>query len=934
MKRLLLNLILFAFAVAATAQQQMPQIPTDPKVRVGKLDNGLTYIIRHNERPKNQADFYIAQKVGSILEEDNQQGLAHFLEHMCFNGTKHFPGKALTNWLESVGVKFGANLNAYTSIDETVYNISSVPLVRESITDSCLLILSDWSCGLTLDTKEIDAERGVIHEEWRTRENANLRMITSILPKAYQGDKYAYRMPIGKMEVVDNFKPKALRDYYKKWYRPDQQCIIVVGDIDVDKIEAKIKALFSPIKMPKKAAPREYVKVTDNVEPIVCIAQDKENPSTSFSIMIKHDPIPVEMRQTPMYYVNNFAVSAVSTMLNSRLAEMSKKPDCSFLGASVGDSQFLLSANKYAFTASAVFKEDSVMQAMSLLSREIQRAAQFGFTPEEYERVKINTLKSYEVSYNERDNQFTDGFSKEYVRYFTQDEPSAGIEMEYQIMQMVVNNLPLDEVNKYFKQLVDDSKNLVILFEGPEKEGYVPPTEEQLLAAYNAPKSETLTAYVDNTPKEPLMTELPTPGTIVKEEKGKFGSTVLTLSNGVRVVVKPTDFKADEISMSAYSPGGSSLFGNDEIVQISVFNDVVSLGGLSKFSNDDLRKMLAGKTASASTSVSGMYENASGGCTNKDFETMLQLNYLNFTAPRQDMEAYDKFRQSLRLNLEQQEKLPETEFGDSVTFAVYNGHPRSANMKADWVDRINYDRCMEMYRERFADASDFTFVFVGNIDLETARPLFCQYLASLPSTGRKETWKDNGMRIRKGEYKNVVHKELQTKKASVIVLRTGDVEYNLRNNLMLNMISQALNTIYLEEVREKEGGTYGVSVGASLNRYPVEQAVIQISFDTDPARRADMTKIVKDQLERFIATGPTPESLQKIKEYMLKSYTQNQRENGYWMGRLVAFYQDGMDNHTDYEKIVNSITIADLCAMTKKILSQNNEIEISLTDER
>lgn len=930
MKRFFFQTIFILISSLVVAQE----IPTDPKVKVGKLSNGLTYIIRHNEKPARQADFYIAQKVGSILEEDNQRGLAHFLEHMCFNGTKHFPGKSMINYLESIGVKFGANLNAYTSVDETVYNISNAPVTRETVIDSCLLILADWSCGLTLDPKEIDAERGVIHEEWRTRDNAQMRMMNQLLPKVYQNSKYAYRMPIGTMEVVDNFKPQALRAYYEKWYRPDQQAVIVVGDIDVDKVEQKIKRIFSPIKMPANPAKREYVPVEDNIEPIVAIARDKEMTSTQFSVMFKHDPIPVNVRRTQQYYAISYALSMVQQMLNVRLADMTRKPTCAFLSASVSNGNFWLSSNKEAFSMDAGCKEDSILPAMKAVTRELQRAARYGFTEAEFERAKSNYLQMYEMAYQERGNLKTDAYSKEYVRFFTQDEPSVGIEKEYEIMKALVPQIPLTYINKMMADIYNDQKNMVIVLFCPDKKSFTPPTESQLLAAYREAKAEKISAYVDAAPKEPLMKDKPAPGKIIKEKPGKFGSTELTLSNGVRVIIKPTDFKADQVSFVAFSPGGSSLFDTKDLIQISVMNEVAGLGGLGKFSNEDLQKMLAGNTASVGAKVSGLSEGISGGCTNKDLETMMQLIYLKFTAPRKDMEAFETFKQKLKTQLERMEAQPRTALSDSITFALYSGNPRSARIKADWVDQIDYDKCMEMYRDRYKDASDFTFVFVGNIDLDKWRPLINTYLASLPSIKRKENWKDNKVYIRKGHYTNDFQKDLETKKATVFILRSGNVKYSLRNNLLLSMMAQALNTIYLEEVREKEGGTYGVQVSGSLSYKPRQEALLQIQFDTDPARRERMTQIINEQLDKFCQTGPSAESLQKIKEYMLKQYNQNQKENGYWMGKLLQYYQDGFDTATTYLQTVKDITGEDIRKFATDLLKQGNDIRVSMSDER
>ena len=578
---------LLCMALVSMAQQpQMPSIPTDPNVRIGKLDNGLTYYIRHNELPEDRADFYIAQKVGSILEEENQRGLAHFLEHMCFNGTTNFPGKGIINWLESIGVKFGENLNAYTSIDETVYNIDNVPVIRDGIVDSCLLILHDWANDLTLAEKEIDNERGVIHEEWRTGQGAMMRMYEQALPKAFEGSKYGHRLPIGTIEVIDNFPYQALRDYYEKWYRPEQQGIVVVGDIDVDKVEAKIKEIFSPIKMPANAAERVYEQVPDNKEPIITIAKDKEQPTTMIYIWHKHPATPNEAKGNMGYLVQNYMFSMIESMLNARLEELRQSANPPFIAAAAEESDFLLAKTTKAFAGLAISKEDGIPTAISTLVREIERARKFGFTSSEYARAKADYLRALESAYNERDKMKNDEYVQEYVNHFLNNEPIPGIEAEYAIMNQLVPNIPIEAINSILPQLIKD-ENIVINVFGPDKEAMVYPTEAEILKILQDTKAEEITAYEDNVSDEPLMKEVPKAGKIVKTEEGPFGSTALTLSNGVRVVIKNTDFKADEIRMTAFSPGGNSVFGTNEPLQVKMLNSVAGLGGLGNFSNVD-----------------------------------------------------------------------------------------------------------------------------------------------------------------------------------------------------------------------------------------------------------------------------------------------------------------------------------------------------------
>jgi len=933
LKKLFTALLVLGSAALASAQQQpqMPPIPTDPKVRIGKLENGLTYYIRHNELPEDRADFYIAQKVGSILEEENQRGLAHFLEHMCFNGTTNFPGKALINYLETIGVRFGENLNAYTSIDETVYNIANVPVIRDGIVDSCLLILHDWANDLTLDPKEIDNERGVIHEEWRTGQGAMMRMYEQALPKAFEGSKYGHRLPIGTIEVIDNFPYQALRDYYEKWYRPDQQGIVVVGDVDVDKVEAKIKEIFSPIEMPANAAERVYEKVPDNKEPIITIAKDKEQPSTMIYIWHKHPATPNEAKGNIGYLVQNYIFSMIAKMLNARLDELRQNANPPYIMAVTEDTDFLLAKTTQAFAGIAVSKEDGIPTAISALVREIERARKFGFTASEYARAKADYLRALESAYNEREKVRNGQYVQEYIRHFIDNEPIPGIEMEYTLMNQLAPNIPVEAINSILPQLIT-GENIVINIFGPDKEGMVYPTEAEILDVLNKTKAEEITAYVDKVSDEPLMKETPKAGKIVKTEEGAFGSTVLTLSNGVRVVVKNTDFKADEIRMSAFSPGGTSIFGTGEALQVKMLNSVAGLGGLGNFSNVDLEKVLAGKKASISASVNGLTERVNGSCSPKDFETLMQLVYLTFTAPRMDDAAFESFKQRTKASLANQEADPSIALVDTLNKEMYGNHPMAMRVKAEMIDQIDYNRIMEMYKDRFKEAGDFTFLFVGNINLEEAKPLIETYLGGLPTINRKENFKDIKLDIQKGARKNLFEKQMETPKATVLNIISGNCPFNLKNSLLMTMLSQIMDMVYTETIREKEGASYGVGTVGQIN-YPKEEAIFQIYFDTDPAKREKMEQLVMAELQKVAQEGPRPEHLAKVKEFLLKKHVENAKENSYWLGQLDSYYWNNTDMNTDYEKLVNEMTVEDVKNFIKTLLDQGNIIEVTMTAE-
>ena len=941
MKHLFHSLLAVAFVLCASFQQavaqqmQFPPLPVDKNVRIGQLDNGLTYYIRHNKLPENRAEFYIAQKVGSILEEPQQRGLAHFLEHMAFNGTKNFPGDdkrlGVIPWCETVGIKFGTNLNAYTSIDETVYNISNAPIDRTGVLDSCLLILHDWSNYILLKDDEIDKERGVIREEWRSRNSGMLRVYTDLLPTIYPGDKYADCMPIGSIDVINNFPYKDIRDYYHKWYRPDLQGIVIVGDINVDAVEAKLKAVFADVQKPVNPAERTYYPVADNKEPIVAIGTDKEVDDPSIEIYFKQDATPDSEKNNVGYLASQYMTSMISSMLNARLSELVQSANPPFTRASSYYSDFFVAKTKEAFALSASSKADGIETALKTLLQETERARRFGFTESEYARARANYLQSLESAYNEREKTKHGSYVREYVQNFLNGEPIPGIEAEYAMMNQLAPNIPLQAMNMVMQQLVPDS-NQVVIIAGPAKEGLKYPTKEEVINLLKGMKDLDLQAYVDKVSDEPLMKEAPKGGKIISEKEGDiYGSTKLVLSNGVTVYVKKTDFKADEIRMKVTSLGGKSIFPDKDALNFAVMDNVIAVGGLGNFSQVDLTKVLAGKKVSVNAGLGATTENVFGTCSPKDFETMMQLTYLTFTAPRKDTEAFESFKNRMKAQLESAQANPLSSINDSLQKAMYNNHPRVVMMKPEMVDQIDYDHILEMYNDRFKDASDFTFYFVGNIDLETAKPLIAEYLGALPAINRKETFKDTKMNIRKGVYKNEYTKEQQTPTATIVFLYSGKAPYTLKNDILLSFATQVLDMVYTEEVREKEGGTYGVNCFGDLQKYPKEQLLLQIVFQTDPAKKDKLAGIVVDELKKLAAEGPSDVHLQKVKEYMLKKYADNQKENGYWMNNLNDYFYYGMDMTEGYTDIVNSITAKDIQKFVSDLLKQGNEIEVTMT---
>ncbi|MDR2474700.1 MAG: insulinase family protein, partial [Bacteroidales bacterium] len=856
--RLISTGTLFLVAISMFAQQ----IPQDSKVRTGLLTNGLTYYIRYNKLPEQRVNFHIAQKVGSIQEEDNQRGLAHFLEHMAFNGTKNFPGNTLREYLEKNGVKFGENLNAYTSIDETVYRITNVPS-RQELLDSCLLILHDWSNNLLLEDAEIDKERGVIHEEWRTRNNATSRMYEKLLPRVYGSDRYGYRWPIGLMDIVDNFKYKELRDYYRKWYRPDLQGIVIVGDVDVDWMEERIKSVFADIAKPENPAERVYFSVSDNEKPIVAISTDPEATSIQLQIFNKHETIPNEAKNELNYLNLIYIKNLIASMLNERFQEILQKQEAPIVYAQGGDGKFFLSKTKDAWTTYAVCKEGQIDNALKLLAQETQRMKQFGFTASEYERARANFLKIIENAYSEREKEKNGHYSDEYIRLFLDDEPAPGIEFEYELYKRFDGAIPLEAVNEYVKSLVPDN-NAVIMLMMPQKEGIAIPTDDELLAVYNQAKAETVSGYEDKTIDTQLIKNMPEAGKVISKTAGVFGTTEWTLSNGIKAIFKKTDFKQDQILMKGISLGGSSLLDEKDMPTIQLLNGLINAGGVGDFSRTDLSKALAGKNVSVSPSIELIREGINGQCSPTDFETMLQLVYLYMTSPRADREAYEAYLARVASQLKNQNSNPMVAFTDSIAKAIYGDHPREQRLKYEMLDRIDYELALKMYRERFMNGDEFRFIFVGNINPDSLQSLVEKYLGSLPQTAKKEDCKDIKAYPRKGEYANRFARSMETAKTSSYFQYTGTCDYTLKNILSISILYQILRIVYTEKVREEEGGTYGVSVSGGLSVYPYPSFEFEIFFDTDPKLVDKLISVIYQEINEIQTNGPTETNLGKV----------------------------------------------------------------------
>ncbi|MDR0843680.1 MAG: insulinase family protein [Tannerella sp.] len=923
-------IVLLAQGLWAQQGQEPLRIPIDPKIRYGVLPNGLTYYIRHNELPKERAELYIVHNVGSMQEEDNQRGLAHFLEHMAFNGSTNFPDatRSMRDFTESIGMRFGENLNAYTSFDETVYMLMNAPVTSEKVIDTCLLILHDWSSFLTLADSSVEKERGVIREEWRTGSDAQSRLWEQQLPKMYPGSRYAY-MPIGKIEVIDHFQPDELRDYYKKWYRPDLQAVIIVGDIQVDEVEKAIQTIFADIPSPVNSPKREPSLVPDNDEPLVSIATDKESTNTILSIYYKHDKVPDDLKESVEEYVIHYMQSVISAVMNERFGEMLQKANPPFVYAYAGDGDYMIAKTKGAWTSAALLKPDGIDAAMNALVTETNRAKQFGFTAAEYDRARTNILKSMESAYKERDNQKSVSYAEEYIRHFTDQECIPGIEMEYQMLQQIAPAIPVESINRYIQGIIGDN-NIVISLMGPDNRTY--PSETELLDMFRQAKSLSVEAYQEEVSDEPLISALPAPGKIVQtKEDPLFGTTIYTLSNGVKVVLKETDFKKDQILMRGSSPGGSTLFGEKDAYNLKIYNNVSDLGGLGDFSVTMLGKMLTGKSVSCETYLGDDFENITGSSVPSDIRTLFELIYLTFTAPRSDEEAYASFEERVRGQLENMKLNPMVVFSDTITNGIYDNHVRAKNLELEDLQKISYERIVSMYKERYADASDFTFTFVGNIEKDSMIPMMEQYLATLPSLKRIEKGDAKQLPVfRKGNYANHFHRTMETPKATILNIYSGQMNYDAKDKHCASILKQILDLVYTEKVRENESGSYGVNTAIDISIFPKGLTTIQIYFDTNPEIKDKLMDIVKNELQEIVKNGPREADFTKTRDNMIKRHDEAVQDNSYWMSILDDYYFRGYDWHTGYKDTLEKMKPADVQSFAKKLLDQGNHVEIMM----
>lgn len=929
-KKLLIVCALLALISSSLfAQYDMKApLPMDPNIRIGKLANGLTYYLRHNAEPKERASFYIIQNVGAILENDDQNGLAHFLEHMAFNGTKHFPGrKGITNMLEKHGVEFGRNVNAYTAQDETVYNISEVPTTNPGLLDTCLLVLHDWSHYLLLVDEEIDGERGVITEEWRTRRNAGFRIRAQMMPVLMKGSKYAERDVIGDLDIIKNFKYQTLRDYYHKWYRPDLQAIAVVGDFDVDQMEKKVKELFSQIPTPVNPAKRETFTVEPHDEILFVCATDKEVTNSSISVYIKYPETPVA-EKNHQYMKNGILQSFFNTMLGQRISELLQKGNPPFINAQAGFGGGLVRGwNVYAISATAKPNEEA--GALEAVYRENERVKRFGFTQGELERAKTNMLVGLESAYKQKDKTTSEDYIGEMKSNFLEGEPIVDFDYYYNFAKAIIPTITVEEVSALADQYIN-RKNMVIIVQGPS-EGVKHITKDEAIAVMDKVEKSQLEPYKDQSSEASLITEDLKGSKIIATKKlPQFDAEEWTLENGAKVVFRKADFEKDQVQVTSYSKGGTSLYDVDKLASAMVATQFIGAYGLGDYDAITLRKLLTGKQANSAVSIGGLSESVGGASTPNDFETMMQLIYLRFEKPRFDKEAHEAMMHRNYAAIENAPITPQKIMQDSISMIMSNYSKRNLIFNKEFLDKISLEQIEEIYRDRIKDISDFTFFIVGNIDAETVKPLVEKYLGSVKSYNRKETWVDNKVRGPKGRTEKVIELDLTTPKSTVITNFSKDMKVTIPNNLCLNILRGVLDARYLTNIREKEGGTYGVSVQPGSSREPYESYSMAMSFDCDPDKAEHLKSLIYAEIDKLMKEGPTQEEIDKVTSIMKKNNEQSKPHNAYWMNAIQTYYLRGIDvtDPKNFDNIIDKITPKDVKKFTQKLFKGADVVDI------
>ncbi|MFR9651047.1 MAG: insulinase family protein [Rikenellaceae bacterium] len=928
---ILLSVVWVSFGAAT----QEGNIPVDSEVRVGRLDNSLTYYIRHNARPKGQADFYIFSSVGAIQEEDDQQGLAHFLEHMAFNGTKNLPDKTIINYLESIGVKFGANLNAATSWDYTVYLMQDVPVTRPTVIDSALLILHDWSAMIDPQPEEIDKERGVIKEELRTRDGAGWRSLLAMIETLGRGTKYAERNLIGYLEGLDSFEHQSLVNFYNRWYRPDYQAIIIVGDIDVDRVEAQIKELFKDIAPPAADAPsKEVIVVEDNEEPIIKIFTDPEMQYAAIRYFIKDRATPKEEMSSYATAESDIIESFIEVMQNERLELIAKSPDAPFLGGWMGIGGIGIIPTLTTTNYSAQSDTKMIDEALSSIATEMERTRRHGFTESEFMRAKINILRAAERDYLNKDDRTNNSYVNDYISNFRYGTAIPSADDRWAIDSEIIMNMKLEQINAVVPTLFSDNNNVVMVIAPTPKKGDDIPTEDDILEIIKSSRSAEIEPYTEESNDKELLPEgtVLNGSTIIKESYNKdLDSYEWLLSNGVVVVFKETTLKNDELIVKGYSKGGYSLIDDDNYITANLLIPTMQASGAGEHSKIELDRLLTGNVVSLRSYIEEYSHGVSGICSPIDIERLMKLIYLNFTAPRFDPSDYQTLMRNVYANLEHQQNSPDFHAEMRYNESVYGGNIRTKPIEIKDLESIDFEQFEPIHNKLFSDADNFRFTIVGNISEENLRPFVEKYLGSLPveNSNKRMLYRDDNVRPTKGEIVDNFNVRMEQPKVGVEQLYAGTkIKDNLRNRVVASYLKSALDKRLLDSVREQMGGTYGVQVGLSITSTPYTNYKLSISFDTNEEQIEQLREQIANELEAIVNEGVPDEQISKTREYLNKAYANSKEHNRSWVSYIESLYNRGFNFEADYLNAVNSITSKEISKMAKIIVNSPTNISV------
>jgi zinc protease len=937
-KKIGVSLFVFAtvLSFAGCDNKLEQELPTSPEVKIGKLENGLTYYIKQNRRPKNEIQMNLVVNAGSVLEDDDQRGFAHFCEHMAFNGTENFPDKEMIDYFESIGSKFGEKINAYTSFDETVYELS-IPAGKEEYIDKGLLAVRDWASAVSDTDKEIDAERGVIHEEFRTRYDVNGRLLNKSLPYLFHNSKYAERHVIGTYEIIDYGKPDALRRYRKDWYRPDLQAVIVVGDFNIREMEQKVKSVFSEI--PKQEAPREKpaIEIPGHAETLVTHCTDEELNSSSVVIYYKHPFTPVK---TVGDLRTDLIQNLYTSMLTDRLLQAADDEEriAPFFTASASYSQFIGEKNMYTLRASV--KEDRVTEAIASLLEENKRALSHGFTKAEFERTKKKFISRAGKAFRERNTRESKNYVEDYIRNFTLAQlPVIDPKINYDLTKELLEDISLKEI-KETGQMLTTRENRVVIINAPEKDKDSLPDENTVLQVFDEMEEKELEAYSEGLNLEELLPEEPTPGKVIREQNVEGVEDLIEweMSNGARVFIKPTNYKNDQIYFGAYSPGGYSVYDDADYISASFAPDIISYVGIGDFSPVDLGKALSGKMVQVRLGCGDYSEGLGGNSTVEDFETMLKIAHLYFTAPRESKPRYEALLEKINLQLKNKYLDPNVVWNDTVSKIMASYHPRVSPVTVERVNlELDYDKVYKIYRERFSNAGDFSFFFAGSLNPETVKPLIEKYIGGLPGNNtKKETWTDRDISPPKGKVEHTMHLAKEQRSVVRILFPDAEMDYSQKNKLVSRIMCDALSNALMENIREKQGGVYSIRAYPYFSPYPTDNLSVSIQFVCDPGRVEELKKLVFDEIQKIKKEGVTPEDLASILNQIEHDDETSRETNDYWM-KLVQEY---LVYRLDFKKFPNliptlkQVTNDDIKNMATEIFEINTYKNFNLMPEK